>query len=134
MQEKCWCALFVAVGLTAVEISAQAWLTTSSRLGAGRQVVRDDARQRWVLFDGKTWEWEGADWVERKVTNPPVYDGAMAFDPVSQRTILFGGFDRTFSWDGIPLDGVVPGESPAGANLRIDGRRRCAPPDLDVRR
>jgi hypothetical protein len=80
----------------------------------------DSARGVTVLFGGQladgtsagdTWEWDGTGggaWTQRAVTGPSgrVFT-AMAYDPVRNRTVLFGGtnfygalFGDTWEWDG----------------------------------
>ncbi len=64
----------------------------------------DSTRERVVFFGGSvihgntqrfndTWEWDGAAWTEiMPTTRPPVRRfHAMAFDPVRDRTVIFGG-------------------------------------------
>lgn len=54
---------------------------------------------------GDTWEWNGAHWTQLAVTGPSPTNGAtMAYDPVLERTVLFGGrvphSGETWTWDG----------------------------------
>jgi hypothetical protein len=63
-----------------------------------------------VPTGAQTWEWDGVAWTQRlPATTPSVRRVAsMAYDPVRQRTVLFGGFydgfaafyDETWEWDG----------------------------------
>ena len=91
----------------------------------------DSERQRVVLFGGlvsqsgvfsnQTWEWDGANWQLRTPVSSPGAraESAMAYDPVRQRTVLFGGFNQnlladTWEWDGTawvvrPTTGVLVG-------------------------
>ena len=91
------------------------------REGAG--MVFDPARQRVVLFGGSTtlftsnysdtWEWDGTNWTQSSIIpansrwNPGSREGqSMAYDPRSERVILFGGTTAAgpqqdaWSWDG----------------------------------
>jgi hypothetical protein len=61
---------------------------------------------QWPSRLGDTWEWDGTAWTARAVAGPVARsNAAMAFDPVRQVTVLFGGFgssglDDTWHWDG----------------------------------
>jgi hypothetical protein len=92
----------------------------SVRYGSG--MAFDSSRGRTVLFGGwkadvggrlsDTWEWDGTDWTQISVAVSPYQRWAltMAFDPVRDRTILFGGdhfqpfalgdTNDTWEWDG----------------------------------
>ncbi|CAG0981063.1 hypothetical protein PHYC_01768 [Phycisphaerales bacterium] len=95
----------------------------------------DSARGVTVLFGGAwtdgttsftygdTWEWDGAAWTEKAVGGPaPAARNvhAMAYDPVRQRTILFGGsegtnfLNDTWEWDGAAWTLVDSGTGPSG--------------------
>jgi len=85
-------------------------------------MVYDSARQRVVLFGGyantgyndETWEWDGASWhlitpldPENDGNPSPRSQFALAFDPLRERTVLFGGYtsegaqsDELWEWDG----------------------------------
>ncbi len=85
----------------------------------------DSARQKVVLFGGAvgygedsvplgdTWEWDGQTWTQVTTSGPSARSGcAMAYDPVKQRAVLFGGRNQyitgvseeflndTWEWDG----------------------------------
>ena len=100
-----------------------------ARLGHG--MVWDVARQRAVLFGGRTlsryqpfadtWEWDGTTWLQRDPTvSPAPREGpGMAYDPLRQRVVLFGGgstnppwFDDTWEWDGTTWRPMSPAASP----------------------
>jgi hypothetical protein len=92
----------------------------SPRTGAAMSF--DSSRNRTVLFGGRdnntgvrsaeTWEWDGTNWtLMAPVVSPYArFWHSMAFDPVSNRTILFGGdhsqpyelgaTNDTWEWDG----------------------------------
>ena len=90
----------------------------SPRLGAA--MAYDSARGVTVLFggdsgatsnepDNETWEWDGADWLQRTpATSPPaLFDHVMVYDSARGVAVLFGGFDElfithneTWEWDG----------------------------------
>lgn len=96
---------------------------------AGRtsaEMTTDLRRQRIVLFGGytqspfaekqDTWEWNGKTWTEVTPPSnnpPPRMRHAMAFDPVKQRVVLFGGGnggtfrDDTWEWDGASWQQVL---------------------------
>lgn len=73
----------------------------------------DPVRKVLVLHGGsagmaETWELGVAGWTRRATTGPPRREAMLAFDPVSLRTVMFGGFDSsgaptatTWSWDGV---------------------------------
>ena len=98
----------------------------------GAAIAFDEARGEVVLFggsndtsdsntsndSGETWLWNGIDWRQAfPTTSPPVRDGAtMAYDPIPQQAIMFGGeqeqisasdnsivvvpLNDTWAWDG----------------------------------
>jgi hypothetical protein len=92
----------------------------------------DAARQQIVLFGGMdvstqkptndTWVWNGADWKKMSPsTVPPVrYWQSMAYDPVHEQIVMFGGKDShgfdmndTWIWDGSDwADASPPGDVP----------------------
>jgi Galactose oxidase, central domain len=100
------------------------WLPKSIRARTNAAIAFDATRQRTVLFGGTTrddrdntqiigdtWEWDGTSWLYRAPLNAPSprYDAAMAWDPIRQRMVLFGGgggdgttfaFGDTWEWDG----------------------------------
>lgn len=113
----------------------------------------DSNRQRIVLFGGAlifnngnnvayladTWEWDGATWQQPFVSTgsspPPRAGHAMAYDPVRNRVVLFGGadtahgaFSDTWEWDGTTWIQRTPSNSPpggAGGQMAYDpGRQR----------
>ena len=87
---------------------------------AEHAMAYDAARKRVVLFGGygafwlannglgaDTWEWDGSVWRQRfPIASPPARSAhAMAYDPVRQRVVLFGGrasayLNDTWEWDG----------------------------------
>lgn len=98
-----------------------AYLSAPGPVGReGHAMAYDAARQRVVLFGGQpvpntfpvrndVWEWDGTSWHQPWPQNtPPARRGhAMAYDPQSQRVIVFGGMDNngtaladTWEWDG----------------------------------
>lgn len=75
----------------------------------------DAARDRVVLFGGNaggakndTWEWDGSTWANVTPANPSDSPPArtehmMAYDPVRQRVVMFGGYAseyQAWEWDG----------------------------------
>jgi hypothetical protein len=94
--------------------------TTSPPARTYHAVAYDAGRKRTVLFGGfnakptnaylaDTWEWDGRKWMQAKPTASPAARllHAMAYDPVRQRTVVFGGNKaytgdtaETWEWDG----------------------------------
>jgi hypothetical protein len=77
-----------------------------------------------------TWAWTGREWRQLKpVTSPPGRTfGAMAFDPDSQRVLLFGGGapnsdpgrNDTWAWDGSTWMELRPTDIPNGRTMVYD--------------
>lgn len=89
----------------------------------------DSGRQRTVLFGGyvsqsgtlsnQTWEWDGTLWRLRTPVNSPSarYGASMAYDPIRQRVVLFGGkvtnpLSDTWEWDGTNWEQRASGSGP----------------------
>lgn len=125
-------------------LAADTWLWNGSNWAAAAPAVSppararaamayDAARQRVVLFGGRvaapairvvddTWEWDGANWRQLfPTTPPPARDHhAMAYDPIRQRVVMFGGTttaglsaNDVWEWDGsnwalTPAAGTIP--------------------------
>ncbi|MCU0866508.1 MAG: kelch repeat-containing protein [Planctomycetes bacterium] len=87
--------------------------------------VFDTNRGVIVLFGGglsattsDTWEWNGNNWIQRATTIPSPFplrsNSAIAYDPVRQRTVIFGGrvnnswLQGTLEWDGAVWTNVTP--------------------------
>lgn len=115
----------------------------------GVAMAYDPGRNQLILFGGlndrgdptsnATWTWNGSDWVELK---PPVSPGArayhsMAYNPISKRIMLFGGYgDRsqenwlyndTWEWDGANWVRLQPAAAPPGrqfAAMAFDEARK----------
>jgi hypothetical protein len=89
----------------------------------------DTARQRGVLFistteRNETWLWDGSDWhatPASPATPAHALPGrtAMAYDPLRQRVVRFGGngprgaVDQTWLWDGATWTLAAPAHSPS---------------------
>ena len=93
----------------------------------------DPARGNIVLFGGfdpadpnggelgDTWIWNGSDWVHQtpSTSPPPRYGAGLAFDPVTQRILLFGGYgdagelNDTWSWNGTTWNELHPATAPS---------------------
>lgn len=103
----------------------------------------DRARGVTVLFGGQssdsgpvlsdTWEWDGTTWrAVTAVTVPPARGGhTLAFDPVRQRVIMFGGYtsagpylDDTWAWDGTTWTDLRPATHPG----TLAGHGMCTDP------
>lgn len=102
----------------------------------------DPNRQRTVLYSGgvfwggsglpETWEWDGSNWVQPPTATSPGHrrGATMAFDPVRQEVLLFGGttgvaaYPRTtWSWNGQRWLQLTPASTPNGreaASLAFD--------------
>jgi len=73
----------------------------------------------------QTWLWDGRHWVEQDLSvNPPArIGGALAYDAVTRRLILFGGagigveYNDTWAWDGRRWMQLHPATSPAVPGL-----------------
>jgi hypothetical protein len=73
------------------------------------------------LLYGDTWEYDGTKWVyknKHEQYNPSARSNAtMAYDPVHQRTVLFGGYtplknyNETWAWDGSHWSQPAPSSS-----------------------
>jgi hypothetical protein len=99
----------------------------------GHEMSYDSARGEAVVFGGvpgptatqllsDTWVWNGTTWLARTTPTGPSarYDAAMTYDPMRQRTVLFGGYDGkgvvlgdTWEWDGAAWTQRFPAASPA---------------------
>lgn len=121
----------------AATLSAQSnWSTVPSTSNpparTAHAMAHDLGRDQIVLFSGTpggagnatndTWEFDGVNWVQRSpATSPPARVGhIMAYDPVSGKTLLFGGLSTsitalndTWEWDGTNWTQLFPTNSPA---------------------
>jgi hypothetical protein len=102
--------------------------TATSPALAGHALAFDPQRGRTVLFGGgvlfvtsdMTWEWDGANWIQRSpATSPPArMNHAMATDLARRRIVLFGGqtgvtttltnLNDTWEYDGTTWQQVTP--------------------------
>jgi hypothetical protein len=81
-----------------------------------------------VIYDD-TWAWSGREWRQLKpAASPPGRTlGAMAFDPGSQRVLLFGGGSAnsdpsrndTWTWDGTTWTELRPADAPPKADAKM---------------
>lgn len=72
--------------------------------------------------DSFTWAWTGSDWVRKDTVSPPFrFGAAMAYDGLSQRVVIFGGYQfegpegrlgDTWIWDGAVWKQAPPSSSP----------------------
>lgn len=126
------CALLVAlcigIGLDG-DAHAQCgvgWTLGTGSGPGGYEICYDEFRGRTVLFSGTTtYEWDGVSWTTLTAVGPPERGaGAMVYDPIGRRCLLFGGYSSTgprkdlWSFDGkqwTPL-----GEAPPEAAGRGD--------------
>ncbi len=103
--------LFDGIGWT------QAFPATSPPGRHNSPLVYDAARQRILVFGGvdprrsttslaDTWEWDGTNWAQHFPTlvPPARQNHALAYDPVRQQVVMFGGsrstLGDTWLWDG----------------------------------
>jgi hypothetical protein len=135
------------------EWDGQNWVervTTIPRGRSGHRMAYDSVRDVTVLFGGRvsiydyeteTWEWDGQDWTRLTLGVPVGSDNpqargfaAMAYDPVRQRTWMFGGAlnnagspsDETWHWDGATWALHEPATHPSaryGHNMVYDTAR-----------
>jgi subtilisin family serine protease len=104
-------------------VNGECSLTWEQQLAGQRPSARTSHATAWdshrgvlVVFGGQTnsgitnetWEWNGSSWSLRSTSGPsPRVHSVASYDPVRQRTVLFGGrasgstmFDETWEWDG----------------------------------
>jgi hypothetical protein len=73
------------------------------------EICYDESRARTVLFGGTTtYEWDGVAWETVAISGPPERGaGALVYDPIGARCLLFGGYSSAgarkdlWSWNGI---------------------------------
>lgn len=91
----------------------------SARAGAG--MAYDRARGVLLLFGGydsntiknDTWEWNGTQWLQMSPGTSPSRGGVMAFDPVGNGILLYGGAaDETWFWNGMTWQFRIPTTPP----------------------
>ena len=87
---------------------------------SGASMVYDSAHQQTLLFggvasgessaDAETWVWDGTNWTERTAYISPSarFGHAMAFDPVHQQPVLFGGEDHNTNLQSDTWEWVAP--------------------------
>ena len=99
-----------------------------ARIGAA--MAYDRRRGRVVMFGGSaissdaaprgdTWEWDGAIWHDVTTRGPPPTSGAaMAYDPIRERIVMFGGIAHSgptaevWEWDGVAWSWSLPANGP----------------------
>ena len=119
------CALFAFE----LPTRAQCGLTWEMKAADGPgayEICYDEARHRTVLFGGTTtYEWDGTTWETVAISGPPDRGaGAMVYDPIGQRCLLFGGYSSQgarkdlWSWNGVRWTYLSAG--PADASGRGD--------------
>lgn len=114
-------ALLLASLAQAGSECSQPWQRVAESAPTGDQIAYDEGRRRTVLVTGTdTWEWDGCSWRLATQSGPPERgSGALVYDPVGRRVLLFGGYSGSsvrsdlWSWDGstwmLLSDGAVPG-------------------------
>ncbi|MGV3624098.1 MAG: hypothetical protein ACO1OB_24995 [Archangium sp.] len=132
-------------GQDTYEWDGKTWLFrgTEVEFRNGPALAYDVKRRRVVRFGGSglnghtsdTWEWDGSRWHERTPVHVPPKRAfaSMAWDPVRQKVVLFGGADTNFAklsdtweWDGndwrlVPVNQPPPARF--GATLTWDPTR-----------
>ncbi len=104
------------------------WSMGAASGPGGYEIAYDEARHVTVLFAGgdqKTHEWNGSTWTEVASGGPPSRGaGALVYDPIGQRCLLFGGYSDQgarkdlWSWNGSTWTHLSAG--PADASGRGD--------------
>jgi hypothetical protein len=157
-------ALVLFGGATAEEVRGDTWLW---KAGSWREasvcgpeprtfpaMVYDSARGELVLFGGNrvlfgdsirpptmlgdTWVWRSGAWIRVADDGPtPRSEAAVAYDPIRQRTVLFGGYELsggrvkrlgdTWEWNGTNWTQITSsGPSPrSGGAMAYDPERRA---------
>jgi hypothetical protein len=106
--------------------------TASPQARWGHWMTFDSARNMAVMFGGMqaspsprlddTWEFDGANWVERTPLHRPSArtEATMVYDSHRSRTVLFGGqdgplnrFDDTWEWDGLDWSQSITVNTPS---------------------
>ncbi len=105
---------------SACTIEFELWNDVTPRLpdaDTAPSMAYDRHRGRIVMVtsNGDTWEWDGIVWRQPRPTiSPPVRaDAAMAYDPVLDQLVLYGGTDGnykndTWQWDGSAWTQLAP--------------------------
>jgi len=97
------------------------WTLGTGSGPGGYEICFDEFRAKTVLFSGTTtYEWDGVEWVAVATSGPPERGaGAMVYDPIGRRCLLFGGYSSAgprkdlWSWNGKAWTelGVAPAEA-----------------------
>jgi len=121
--------VLLSVFLASLSLAGTCGLGWSFRVGGSPgsyEICYDEARQRTVLFaDTVTYEWDGSAWIVVATSGPPSRgSGAMVYDPIGQRCLLFGGYSSQgprkdlWAWNGSVWTPLSAG--PADASGRGD--------------
>lgn len=102
------------------------WTLGSGNGPGAYEICYDEFRGKTVLFGGTTtYEWDGVEWVTVATSGPPERGaGAMVYDPIGRRCLLFGGYSSAgprkdlWSWNGKAWTEL--GAAPAEASGRGD--------------
>lgn len=123
----------------------QTWVAAPTGMGPGERrdhaMAYDPVRREVVLWGGRdenlsivreTWVWKAGVWTQRTVSPSPdncAYSTSMAWDPVNQKILLFGGTvlsarsDETWTWDGVSWTELQPVNRPSARsshNMAVD--------------
>jgi hypothetical protein len=119
-------SLLALISPALAQTCGQGWSYRVGGSPGGYEICYDEARERTVLFsDTVTYEWDGAAWTTVATSGPPTRGaGAMVYDPVGQRCLLFGGYSSQgarkdlWSWNGSTWTQLA--SAPAEASGRGD--------------
>lgn len=105
------------------EFDGYRWVDTGVPFpGIARQMGYHGTTAQCVVLDaaGATWLWSGVAWqLATTVGPPPRYGGDMAYDPLRDQTVLFGGggmvsMNDTWLWNGVAWSPANPTTAPGG--------------------
>jgi hypothetical protein len=129
-------SIVALVAATPAATAQHGWLqsspTTSPPASGGHGMVLDSGRNLVVLVRPagptlETWEHDGSNWTQRTPTiSPPTrVQFSIAYDPLRQRTVLYGGAYLSDTWE---YDGTTWVQHNVATN---PGTRCCAPMAYD---
>ena len=120
------CAVFMGGARPALAQCGVGWTLGAGSGPGSYEICYDESRGKTVLFGGTTtYEWDGVSWTTVATVGPPERGaGAMVYDPIGRRCLLFGGYSSAgprkdlWAWDGKTWTQL--GEAPAEASGRGD--------------
>ena len=121
------------------DLAGAAFDTVRGELVLFGGATADDNEAGVEIMNNETWTWDGTNWTQKAPSTSPSGREAfaMAYDPVHQQTVIFGGAIETASdpffaiaetwiWDGTTWTQRSPATSPSprfGARMAWDGNR-----------